>query len=237
MPAEIENPEISRIKQHYLRRDESGFTRQRYGISERGNVLLIEELQRQMQFLIARRKGMELDTKRILDVGCGSGYWLRQFIQWGARPENLFGIDLLPERIAKARELCPSAVHLECGDASTLSFADRTFDMAFQATVFGAILDFRMKEAIAGEIVRVLKPGGCLLWYDFFVNNPSNSDVRGVRKKEILQLFPGCRAHLRTVTLAPPFGRIVGKISPFAYHAISMTKIFCTHYLGFIDKA
>lgn len=228
--------EVRRIERVYFLRDQRANAK-RYGISERDRVLRVEELQRQMQFLIAERIGPDLSGKRILEIGCGGGYWIRQLIQWGARPENLFAIDLLPARIAKARELCPGAVHLACQEASMLSFETGAFDLVLQATVFSSILDRSMKKAIAAEVLRVLKPGGCLLWYDFFVNNPWNSDVRGVPKREICNLFPECRVHLKRVTLAPPLGRIVGRISPFAYQAASTMKIFCTHYLGLIHKA
>jgi SAM-dependent methyltransferase len=185
---------------------------------------------------MAAHLGPDLSSKRILEVGCGTGYWLRQFIQWGARPENLFGTDLLPERIEKARELCPPGVHLECGDASRLTFADDTFDVTAQVTVFTSILDNAMKTAVAREIHRVLKPRGWLLWYDYFLDNPWNPDVRGIRKKEIVRLFPGFDVHLERVTVAPPLGRILGKISPLAYQVTSSMKVLCTHRLGLIQK-
>src|SRR4029077_3485600 len=97
----IDQVEISRIQDVYLRRDRC--CKQRYGIAEPGNVLRIEELNRRMQALLAARIGADLSGQRILDVGCGSGYWLRQFIQWGACPDRLFGLDLLRERIENAR--------------------------------------------------------------------------------------------------------------------------------------
>ena len=36
-----------------------------------------------------------------------------------------------------------------------------------------------MKQAVAEEMLRVLKPQGLILWYDYHVNNPWNKDVRG----------------------------------------------------------
>lgn len=227
--------ELSRIRHAYEHRHACRWDR-RYTIAEGGNVLRTEEIQHRMLGLIVRRFGGDLSGRRILEVGCGSGYWLRQLIQWGVSPSNLFGVDLLADRIAAARELCPSAVALDCADASRLRFGEGTFDAVLQFTVLTSVLDSAMKEAIACEILRVLKPSGCVLWYDFFVSNPSNRDVRGISKKEIRRLFPGCRVRLDRVTLVPPLGRMLGRISPWAYRAMSAVKILCTHYLGVIEK-
>ncbi|MDI6792500.1 MAG: hypothetical protein QME81_06490 [bacterium] len=46
-----------------------------------------------------------------------------------------------------------------------------------------------MRQRIASEMLRVLKPDG-ILWYDFHMDNPKNTDVKGVKKKEVKQLFP-----------------------------------------------
>lgn len=231
----MDNVELSRIRAAYLRRQQSGCER-RYTFSDYAYVLHMEELKSRMAFLIATHLGPELSRKRILEVGCGTGYWLRHFIQLGAQPENLFGIDLLPEKIAQAQRLCPRGVHFECQNASRISCGNDFFDLALQATVFTSVLDSEMKKALASEIARVLKPGGYLCWYDFFINNPRNKDVRAVRKKEILELFPGFRVHLERLSVALPVGRILNKISPLAYHAASATKVFSTHYLGLLEK-
>jgi hypothetical protein len=75
--------------------------------------------------------------------------------------------------------------------------------MIVQSTVFSSILDSDMKRKVASEMVRVLKPDGLIIWYDCFVSNPRNKDVKGITKNEIHQLFPGCQIDLRRVTLAP----------------------------------
>ena len=63
-------------------------------------------------------------TKRILEVGCGTGFWLRDFLKWGARPENVVGVDLLASRLSEARRLCPERLSLVCGSASALGLPD-----------------------------------------------------------------------------------------------------------------
>jgi len=61
-----------------------------------------------------------------------------------------------------------------------------------QFTLFTSILSEPMKNRMAAEMIRVLKPGGVILWYDFRFNNPRNQNVRGIESPEITSLFPGC---------------------------------------------
>lgn len=199
-------------------------------------VLSVQERESKLLSMLSQCGVGSLDEKKVLEIGCGTGHWLRAFLQWGALPENVFGIDLLPGRIEQARKMCPQGVHLQCGSAETTGFPDASFDLVLQSTVFTSILDPGMKQRVAAEMLRVVRPDGFVIWYDFHVNNPRNPDVRGVRKNEIRQLFPGCDIHLRRVTLAPPIGRFVGRYSPFMYMLLSRTRILCTHYLSLIKK-
>lgn len=224
--------EAMRIRIAYARRIGDG----RYSFFERAQLLAVQEREARLLALLKASGIASLERMKILEIGCGAGFWLRQFANWGATPENLAGIDLLLERIALARDLCPPRVTLQCCDASHLEFPDGQFDLVFQSTVFTSILDEVIKRRVALEMLRVLRPKGLILWYDFHANNPANPDVRGVEKSEIKQLFPNCRISLQKLTLAPPIGRLVAPISTLLYRALSGIKPLCTHYLGIITK-
>ena len=56
-------------------------------------------------------------------------------------------------------------------------------------------------------MLRVLKKEGIILWYDFSYDNPKNPDVKGIKKEEIINLFPNCKFTFNKVTLAPPIVR------------------------------
>lgn len=98
--------------------------------------------------------------------------------------------------------------------------------------MFSSILDPRMKQRIAQEILRVLRVGGAILWLDFFFNNPNNPDVRGVGRKEIRSLFPDCIAEVRRVNLAPPLVRLLAPRSWLLCDFLSGLAFLDTHYLG-----
>lgn len=231
----IPNQEPSRIAAAYERRKRS-IVSGRYSLFERGNLFRIHEMESRILAQLRKYEFAPLHEKQILEIGCGSGFWLRRLIQWGARPEKLSGIDLLADRIAEARRLSPIGIDLQCGNASQLPYSGGSFDLVLQSTVFTSILDPLMKRQVAREMLRVLRPGGYVLWYDFFVNNPRNPDVHGIGKREIRDLFPRCSITFQRLTLAPPLGRRIGSYSSFIYYLLSCVRLFCTHYLAFVLK-
>ena len=194
--------------------------------------------QREQRVLsLLRRNGFSaLESRTILDVGCGTGQWLRDFVKWGARPENITGIDLLPDRVSKAEELCPAGIRIECASAAQLPVAENRLDLVLQATVFTSILDSDLRRCVAAEMMRVVKLDGIILWYDYHVNNPLNRDVRGVKRREIHELFPNCEIHLERITLAPPLARTLARYSYTLCYLLEKFPLLCTHYLGIIRK-
>lgn len=183
----------------------------------------------------ALRKALEeigpLAGKRVLEVGCGSGNWL-EMLQGAA---SLSGIDLDPGRAASAAARFPGA-DIRSGDASRLPWESGSFDAVLQSTVFSSILDPGMRRAVASEMLRVLAPDGAILWYDFFVDNPSNPHVRGVGRREIEALFPGCRVALRRATLAPPLARRIVPVSWKLAALLESLRVLDTHYFGVIRR-
>jgi ubiquinone/menaquinone biosynthesis C-methylase UbiE len=225
--------EEARIRDAYAKREEAD---PRYSWFSPGHLFIVQHRERRLLALLHRCGFAALESKTILDVGCGTGQWLRDFIKWGARPENVTGIDLLPDRVIRARRLCPPGVHIQCASAAQLPFSDGTFDLVLQSTVFTSILDSDLKRRVATEMTRVVKPEGFILWYDYHVTNPRNNDVRGVKRKEINHLFPSCRIDLQRITLLPPLARLVAPYSYLACYLLEKFSPLCTHYLGVIRK-
>jgi hypothetical protein len=99
-----------------------------------------------------------------------------------------------------------------------------------------SILDDGMKKAVAIEMLRVLKPAGIILWYDFLFNNPKNPQVRGIGAREIRALFPDCLVTLRRITLAPPIARRLVPVTWIGALLLEKITFLNTHYLGIIRK-
>jgi len=208
----------------------------RYSWFNSGHLYIVQGLERCLLESIAECGFSSLEKSRILEIGCGSGHWLREFVKWGALPENVVGIDLLNDRVFEARRLCPKGVEVHCGSATELLFSSASFDLVIQCTMFTSILDINVKKQIAGEMCRVLKPKGLILWYDYHVNNPRNPNVRGIKKREVHELFPNCTIEFRNVTLAPPVARWLVSYSWLACYLLEKIPWLCTHYLAVIRK-
>jgi len=172
---------------------------------------------------------------RILDIGCGSGGNLRRLTDFGAEPENCFGIDLFGPGLVSARRKNPNISFLE-GSAAQLPFPTAGFDMVFQFTVLTSVLDPKIRRDIASEVYRTLRPGSYFVWYDFAYSNYKNPDVRGIGRREIRDLLRDFRIRLQRVTLAPPIGRTVAKLSLLGYRALAAIPWLRTHYFCFAQK-
>jgi ubiquinone/menaquinone biosynthesis C-methylase UbiE len=170
-----------------------------------------------------------------LEVGCGSGGWLADFISWGVRDSDLHGIDIDALRIRRAKEIL-AAADLRVGDAADLPWNDGAFGVVVSSTLFTSVLDHDVRVLIANEIVRVLTPGGALLWYDFAFNNPQNPHVRGISRSEIRELFPQLAGKIRSVTLAPPLARLIVPRSWSLATLLEAIPFLRTHLLAVLVK-
>jgi len=103
-------------------------------------------------FEFDRHKG-----ERVLDVGCGPGWLVRNFARGGAR---IVGVDLTDKAVRLTGEslrIYGLRAELGVADAEKLPFRDESFDFATSNGVLHHTPDTRRGFA---EILRVLKPGG-----------------------------------------------------------------------------
>ena len=142
---------------------------------------------------------------RILDVGCGTGYFV---VLLGKEGFEVTGIDLTQEMIKKAKELIrdhgpyPENVQVMEMDAEKLSFEDESFD-----AVVTRNLTWTLPHPIEAyqEWYRVLKKGGMLLNFDaeYAKNAHSLFTVESVAHKDISdQLKEDCHELYHMLTIS-----------------------------------
>ncbi len=89
--------EEARIRAAYARRGGAW----RYDWGNPAYVFMMHDVERRVLAALRRSRLWPLGARRILDVGCGTGYWLQRLIAWGAQPQHAAGIDLLRDRVCK----------------------------------------------------------------------------------------------------------------------------------------
>jgi SAM-dependent methyltransferase len=224
--------DLARVAAHYAERS----VPDRYSMLRPDVWQLVQERQRAILRGLARRSWSDLASLKLAEVGCGAGGNLLEFLRMGFLPGNLVGCELLPQRLALARERLPAGVALWPGDAAAAPLEPASHDLVFQATVFSSLLDDATQQRLADAMWRWLKPGGAVLWYDFTVDNPRNREVRGVPLARLRQLFPSGRLSHQRVTLAPPIARRVAAIHPMLYTVFNALPVLRTHLLAWIQK-
>ena len=204
-----------------------------YSLFDPANLHRLQRRERATLDLLESHGIRDLSRLRICEVGCGAGHELQRLIGWGAAPENLAGVDLLEDRIAAARALLPAA-DLHVADARKTPYEDRSFDLVMQLTLFSSVLDPDIRLGIAREMVRLVKPGGAILWYDMRVVRPGRP-LAAMGRAEIGRLFAGCRFDVRPHTLNPVISRHVCKMSWIIGDIISLLPAAKSHYLALIE--
>lgn len=100
---------------------------------------------------------LNLEGKKVLDLGCGDGYDLSRLKLKGA---ITFGIDSSEAMVDLAKQKNPDGI-IKVGALENIPFPDQAFDFVISKWAFQAALAI---DPIYGEIARVLKPGGTLIY-------------------------------------------------------------------------
>ena len=148
---------------------------------------------------------------------------MARFIELGVAPDNLNGIDILPDRVEVGRQRYPQ-MHLRSGNAEHLPYPDAEFDLTMESTMFATLPHQRLRQGIADEMLRVTKPGGLILLVDWRYSKPRSRDHRRLTKGMIRELFdvPGSSkiAGVERGALIPPVGRFISRRAPAGYFPV-----------------
>jgi ubiquinone/menaquinone biosynthesis C-methylase UbiE len=169
-----------------------------------------EAMLEQMNVEILRRLGIDdafsqLNSLRILDMGCGLGATLRSFAD--RLPQaDLHGITLVPWQLEQGRLLnqsCPQAdrVTLALGDYEHTDFPSSSFDAVY-AIESSCYSRGASKSAILREAHRLLRPGGRIAIADGFLGpgklrGPQKSLYRKLCECWVIDTFGEVEAFVR----------------------------------------
>jgi len=119
--------------------------------------------------------------RRVLDVGCGTGYLLRRVAGLVPDADSLVGVDPAPGMVSAAAAAGGDArLAFHRGTAETLPFPDATFDLVVATTSFDHWED--QAEGVR-QIARVTAPGGHFVLADLLSMWMLPSVVTGPRRR------------------------------------------------------
>jgi SAM-dependent methyltransferase len=228
----VSDAELERIRAAYRERDAAEDTPYRW--DNPGYVTYMQEVERALLGALADG-AVRLQGARVLDVGCGTGYFLHRLREYGAG--DCHGIDLMQNRVAEGRKRYP-ALHLHVGSATELPFRDGEFDLVTQFTCLSSIVDAGVRLAAAREMQRVAA-GGWVLSLDLRGMRPPglrhSRPARGtptvpLDERELMRLF-GEPALLRRVALVFDLTHRIGKHAALAA-ALATLPWLRSHLLG-----
>jgi arsenite methyltransferase len=103
--------------------------------------------------------------ERILDVGCGPGFYCAELLAEVGESGSVTGVDSSPAMLALAQRRCADHDNVELleGEAVALPVPDESFDAALAVQVIEYVPE--VEEALA-EFRRALRPGGRALVWD-----------------------------------------------------------------------
>jgi len=214
-----------RLSHTYARYRGSRRKRRAWAADNPGNVAMRDEL---LERLIDRA-GPQLRTGDVLDIGCGTGWWLRALADRGVPPTRLHGVDLLDERLTAAAKRVPGA-ELQRADARELPYAGGSFGVVLLFTVLSSMATRGDVLTALSEARRVLAPDGVLLCYEPRVPNAFNRSTRHIGRRDLDRaLEPGWDSI--PVTVLPPLSRRLGRLTGWTYPRLARARVLLTHRL------
>ena len=159
-----------------------------------------------------------LEEKKVLELGTGTGGTAALLAKQGA---SVVGIDLLPFRLAEARERAnqhkvADAVAFSLMDATQLAFPDNTFDFIISKSV----LVFTEHTQVAKECYRVLKPGGKAIFIENMRNHPMVWSYRKLFLKYSRELHYFSRRDIEAI------GKEFEEMEHREFHFLSLGALF-----------
>jgi ubiquinone/menaquinone biosynthesis C-methylase UbiE len=103
--------------------------------------------------------------ERILDVGCGPGFYVAELLDEVGAEGSVLGVDVSPQMLAIAAKRCEGRANVEFreGPATKLPVEDASVDAALSVQVLEYVAD---TGAALAEIHRAVRPGGRVVLWD-----------------------------------------------------------------------
>jgi arsenite methyltransferase len=164
--------------------------------------------------------------ERILDVGCGPGYYVAELLEQVGPAGAVTGVDASEQLLALARRRNAGRANaaFQLADATALPVADASFDAALSVQVLEYVADVA---AVLAELRRALRPGGRLVVWDVDWATVSWHSADPERMARVLRAWDGHLVH-------PSLPRtLAARLEAAGFDGVDMTgHVFATRLLG-----
>jgi arsenite methyltransferase len=147
--------------------------------------------------------------ERILDVGCGPGFFCAELLAEVGSGGSIVGLDSSPQMLALAARRCEGHENVELheADATSLPVGDASFDAALCVQVLEYVSDVA---AGLAELHRALRPGGRVVVWDVDWATLSWQSADAVRMQRVLGAWDEHLAHPSLPRVLAPAMRSAG---------------------------
>lgn len=148
---------------------------------QRMNAYAVSTIKKAVNTILKECNASNDSDFSVLDVGCGDGTILQFVTQSGIEEPALFGVDLTPNRIARAKKKLPNAT-FSCEDALSFDLKQK-FSLVMAFDLFSHFTEKKDILKCLEQCKKHLKPNGIFVWYDIHskdhFNPPKNIDSWG----------------------------------------------------------
>lgn len=158
---------------------------------------------------------------KILDVGGGIGNGLTRLLDLQFDRAGLHLLDLHPDFVTRARAQLGEQGIVEGSATEMIGFGDGSMDVVYSASTF-IHLDPAILKDVCAEMLRVLRPGGRLMIFDWDMARSSDPFVPVTRKRleKLLANYPVRYVKASHGPLYPPLGRRLSRYLPALYFMV-----------------
>ena len=127
---------------------------------------------------------------RVLDVGCGPGFYVAELVEQVGPTGSVTGVDASPQTLELARRRTEGRdnVALQLADATALPVPDGAFDAALSVQVLEYVTDV---DAALAELHRAVAPGGRVVIWDVDWSTVSWHSTDPARMARVLRAWDG----------------------------------------------
>jgi len=181
----------------------------------------------------ARKNGLRTDIARVLEFGCGSGYWLQELPELlGSAHFSYTGADISPTAIARLEQSSPRQIFV-CLHDPTIGWqkiaAQGPFTLTLAIDVLYHITDDKVWRSSLSHLCLNTAPGGFLIFSDYGYTEPkANPSSTHVKHRSLQEYLKELEHHDMDVVAVVPkfyfFNRI--KYGPWRDHGITAAAVW-----------